>query len=232
MNESLIQFKDVSFFYEQNKALININCRIHAGEAVFLTGHSGAGKSSFLKLLALQAQPCEGEVLINGVDLDTLSDDGKALYRRKIGMVHQYPRFIDDFTIAENVALPLRLRGYSYPEAQKRVRAALYKVGLLDRSLDYFSMLSGGERQRAEIARAIVHRPMILLADEPTGNLDSGLSHEIMDLLMSFQEMGSTLIIVSHDQPLMQRYPIRTLELKKGMLLQHLPTLALTQEIL
>lgn len=217
---TLIKFQGVSRFFLEKQALIDINCSIEQGEFVFLTGHSGAGKSTFLKLIALQDKACEGAVLINDYDLGGLSEEGTNAYRRKIGFIHQSPRFIDDFSIAENVALPLRLRGYSYPEAQRRVRAALYKVGLLNRSQDYFSMLSGGERQRAEIARALVHAPMVILADEPTGNLDRKLSLEIMELLLEFNKIGTTVVIATHDEFILEQYSYRIFELTKGRLTQ------------
>jgi cell division transport system ATP-binding protein len=217
---TLIKFQGVSRFFLEKQALIDINCSIDQGEFVFLTGHSGAGKSTFLKLIALQDKACEGAVSINDYDLGALSEEGANSYRRKIGFIHQSPRFIDDFTIAENVALPLRLRGYSYPEAQRRVRGALYKVGLLNRSQDYFSMLSGGERQRAEIARALVHAPMVILADEPTGNLDRKLSLEIMELLLEFNKIGTTVVIATHDEFILEQYSYRIFELTKGRLTQ------------
>ena len=217
---TLIEFNGVSRYFLEKQALVDINCKIKQGEFIFLTGHSGAGKSTFLKLIALQDKACEGAVNINDINLATLSASGANAYRRKIGFIHQSPRFIEDFTIAENVALPLRLRGYSYPEAQRKVRAALFKVGLLNRSQDYFHMLSGGERQRAEIARALVHAPMIILADEPTGNLDRNLSLEIMELMLEFNKIGTTVIIATHDEFLLQSYNFRIFELDKGQLKQ------------
>jgi cell division transport system ATP-binding protein len=215
---TLIEFKNVSRYFLEKQALIDINCTIDQGEFIFLTGHSGAGKSTFLKLIALQDRACEGIVSINDFNIAELSNAGANAYRRKIGFVHQSPRFIDDFTIAENVALPLRLRGCSYPEAHRRVRSVLFKVGLLNRSQDYFHMLSGGERQRAEIARALVHAPMIILADEPTGNLDRKLSLEIMELMLEFNKIGTTVIIATHDEFLLQHYHFRIFELEQGKL--------------
>ncbi|NBV29178.1 ATP-binding cassette domain-containing protein [bacterium] len=215
---TLIEFERVSRYFLEKQALVNIDCKINEGEFIFLTGHSGAGKSTFLKLIALQDKACEGAVKINNINLSDLSTSGANAYRRKIGFIHQSPRFIDDFTIAENVALPLRLRGFSYPEAQRKVRAALFKVGLLNRSQDYFHMLSGGERQRAEIARALVHSPMIILADEPTGNLDRKLSLEIMELLLEFNKIGTTVIIATHDEFLLQTYNYRIFDLIQGKL--------------
>lgn len=214
----LIKFNNVSRYFLEKQALIDIDCAIGQGEFIFLTGHSGAGKSTFLKLIALQDKACEGVVSINDFNIAELSVAGANAYRRKIGFVHQSPRFIDDFTIAENVALPLRLRGFSYPDAQRKVRAALFKVGLLNRSQDYFHMLSGGERQRAEIARALVHAPMIILADEPTGNLDRSLSLEIMELMLEFNRIGTTVIIATHDEFLLQEYNFRIFELAQGKL--------------
>ena len=168
---ALINFENVSRYFSEKQALVDISCTIQKNELVFLTGPSGAGKSTLLKLIALQDNPCEGVITLNGFDLSALSNQGKQMYRRKIGLVNQTPRFVRDFTIAENVALPLRLRGLSYPQAQRRVRAALYKVGLLERADEYFYQLSGGEKQRVSIARALINDPQIILADEPTGSL-------------------------------------------------------------
>lgn len=215
---TFITFDNVSRFYHEKQALVGISADIEAGEWVFLTGHSGAGKSSFLKLIALQDQPCEGQISINGVNLAALSIEGANAYRQKIGFVHQSPRFIDDFSLAENVALPLRLRGISYPEAQRRVRAILYKVGLLNRAADYFYNLSGGERQRAEIARALIHQPMILLADEPTGHLNWELSQEIMQIFQDCHQSGTTVVMATHDPQLIAQYPGRSFNLSEGRL--------------
>ena len=215
---TFITFERVSRYYLEKEALVDIYAQIAAGEWVYLTGHSGAGKSTLLKLIALQDQPCEGQITINGVDLAALSIDGANAYRQKIGFVHQSPRFIDDFSLAENVALPSRLRGISYPEAQRRVRAILYKVGLLNRAQDYFYNLSGGERQRAEIARALIHQPMILLADEPTGHLNWELSQEIMQIFQDCHQAGTTVIMATHDQQLLSDYPGRCFNLHEGQL--------------
>lgn len=214
----LIRFENVSRFYSEKQALVNVNCSINKDEMLFLTGPSGAGKSTLLKLIALKDQPCEGQIIIGGFDLTSLSSSGRNSYRRKIGVVNQTPRFIKDFTIAENVALPLRLRGFSYPQAQRRVRAALYKVDLLSRADEYFYQLSGGEKQRAEIARAIVHKPAILLADEPTGNLDYALSQDIMNLFYEFNQLGTTVILATHDRFLLSTTKHKILELNKGLI--------------
>lgn len=213
---TLIEFKNASRFFHDKQALVGVNCRVEQGEMVFLTGHSGAGKSTFLKLLALHDHPCEGKVLVNDYSLADLSEEGANMYRRKIGFVQQSPRFIEDFNISENIALPLRLRGYSYPDAQRRVRSVLFKVGLLQRAQDYFHVLSGGERQRAEIARSLVHNPMILLADEPTGNLDRAMSIEIMNLLVDLNKLGTTVIVATHDDFLLRSYAYRVFKLNKG----------------
>jgi cell division transport system ATP-binding protein len=216
--DTFITFDKVSRYYQEKEALVDISAQIEAAEWVYLIGHSGAGKSTLLKLIALQDQPCEGAIKINGINLAALSVQGANAYRQKIGFVHQAPRFIDDFSLAENVALPLRLRGISYPEAQRRVRAILYKVGLLNRAQDYFYNLSGGERQRAEIARALIHQPMILLADEPTGHLNRELSIEIMQIFQDCHQAGTTIIMATHDQGLMQQYPGRCFKLHDGRL--------------
>ena len=166
----------------------------------------------------MQEQPCEGQIILGGYDLVNLSQAGRHSYRRKIGFVNQSPRFIKDFTIAENVALPLRLRGYSYPQAQRRVRAALYKVGLLARADEFFYQLSGGEKQRAEIARAIVHKPLIILADEPTGNLDYALGQDIMNLFYEFNNLGTTIIVATHDRFLLSTTQHKIFELNHGLM--------------
>lgn len=216
--DTFITFEKVSRYYHEKEALVDISAKISAGEWIYLTGHSGAGKSTFLKLIALQDQPCEGQISINGINLAALSLQGANSYRQKIGFVHQSPRFIDDFTLAENVALPLRLRGISYPEAQRRVRAILYKVGLLSRAQDYFYNLSGGERQRAEIARSLIHQPIILLADEPTGHLNKELAREIMQIFHDCHQSGTTVIMATHDQQLITDYPARLFNLHEGRL--------------
>lgn len=216
--ETFISFEKVSRYFHEKEALVDIDAQIAAGEWIYLMGHSGAGKSTFLKLIALQDQPCDGEIKINGINLAALSIEGANAYRQKIGFVHQSPRFIDDFSLAENVALPLRLRGISYPEAQRRVRSILYKVGLLSRAQDYFYNLSGGERGRAEIARALIHQPTILLADEPTGHLNKELSAEIMEIFKDCHNSGTTVIMATHDQQLVAQYPARLFSLHEGRL--------------
>ncbi len=217
----LMEFKNVSRYFPGKQALVDINCSIHQGEFIFLSGPSGAGKSTFLKMVALQDRPSEGEVTINGYSLAQLSTEGENAYRRKIGFVHQMPRFIHDFTLEENVALPLRLRGYRHSETQKKVRAILFKVGLLSRAQGYYHELSGGERQRAEIARALVTDPLIILADEPTGNLDRNMSVEVMDLLIDCHHQGTTVLFATHDRFLLESYPYRCFDLNNGHITIH-----------
>lgn len=217
----LMEFHEVSRYFPGKQALVDINCAIEQGEFVFLSGPSGAGKSTFLKLIALQDRPTTGAISINGYSLEQLSVKGENAYRRKIGFVHQMPRFIHDYTLEENVALPLRLRGYRQSEVQKKVRTTLYKVGLLDRAKDYYHELSGGERQRAEISRALVTDPLIILADEPTGNLDRGMSIEIMDLLIECHRLGTTIVFATHDRYLLESYPYRCFALNHGHLTIH-----------
>ena len=217
----LMEFRNVSRYFPGKQALIDINCSIRQGEFIFLSGPSGAGKSTFLKMIALQDRPNEGEVTINHYSLTQLSQTGENAYRRKIGFVHQMPRFIHDYTLEENVALPLRLRGYHQSETQKKVRAILFKVGLLSRAQGFYHELSGGERQRAEIARALVTDPLILLADEPTGNLDRNMSVEVMDLLIKLHHQGTTVIFATHDRFLLESYPYRCFDLDNGHLTIH-----------
>lgn len=218
--ENLIDFDNVSRFYSGKQALVNVSCSIQKNEIVYLTGPSGAGKSTFLKLIALQEQPCEGIISLNGYDIAGLSQSGRHAYRQKIGFIHQSPRFVRDFTIAENVTLPLRLRGLTYSQAERRVRASLYKVGLLSRANSFFDQLSGGEKQRAEIARAIVHKPILLLADEPTGNLDYHFSQDIMRIFYDFNQLGTTIVISTHDRQVLSRTQKRIFGIESGKLTQ------------
>ncbi|MBM4222319.1 MAG: ATP-binding cassette domain-containing protein [Gammaproteobacteria bacterium] len=214
----LMRFQNVSRYYPGKQALFDVTCSIDVGELVFLSGPSGSGKSTFLKMVALQDNPSDGSIIMNGHKLSDLSKEGQNIYRRKIGFVHQLPRFIDDYTVAENVGLPLRLRGFSSAEVQLRVQAVLCKVGLIDRAESFFPELSGGERQRAEIARALIIDPLILLADEPTGNLDRNCALEIMALLFELNRQGTTVIIATHDRYLLENNPYRSFELNEGRL--------------
>lgn len=214
----LMEFRHVSRYFTGKQILIDINCTIQQGEFVFLSGPSGAGKSTFLKMIALKDSPTEGEILVQGVDLNAISKEESCAYRSNIGFIQQTPQFIPEYTIEDNVALPLRLRGYSYKSALKKARAVLLKVGLLSYAQSFFYQLSGGECQRAEVARAIVTDPAIILADEPTGNLDRNTAMEIMDLLVRMSAEGSTIIFATHDRFLLELYPYRCFSLCKGLI--------------
>jgi len=184
----------------------------------FLTGHSGAGKSTLLKLITLVERSTRGEVTVNNVDLGKVPNRRIPFVRRNIGMIFQDHRLLFDRSVYDNVALPLVIAGHPHKEIGRRVRAALDKVGLLKKEKLEPIMLSGGEQQRVGIARAIVNKPPILLADEPTGNLDPELSTEIMGLFQQFNQVGVSLLIASHDLGLIARMRYRTITLKDGML--------------
>jgi len=215
----MIQFKNVSKRYENgHDALKHINMNLDKGEMAFLTGHSGAGKSTLLKLITLVERSTRGEVTVNDVDLGKVPNRRIPFVRRNIGMIFQDHRLLFDRSVYDNVALPLVIAGHPHKEIGRRVRAALDKVGLLKKEKLEPIMLSGGEQQRVGIARAIVNKPPILLADEPTGNLDPELSTEIMGLFQQFNQVGVSLLIASHDLGLIARMRYRTITLKDGML--------------
>ena len=213
----MIEFSHVSKRYAGGKeALSDISFSIDSGELVFLTGHSGAGKSTLLKLIMQIERVSNGQLVIAGRNMNKLPRRKIPYHRRQIGVVFQNHQLLFDRTVADNVALPLLIEGYNKQEAQRRVRAALDKVGLLDKEKHRPITLSGGEQQRVGIARAIVNKPPILLADEPTGNLDPALSAEIMTLFERFTEVGVTTLIASHDHGLIKRMDKRILALKQG----------------
>lgn len=216
----MIKFEQVSKTYPGGfQALNQVNFHLEPGEMAFLTGHSGAGKSTLLRLISLMERPTTGRVLINGHDLRKISRAQIPYVRRDIGMIFQDHRLLMDKTVLDNVALPLLIEGYSMSEARKRVAAALDKVGLSDKLRYYPMMLSGGEQQRVGIARAIVTKPPLLLADEPTGNLDPKLSLEIIRLFEDFNKIGTSVLIATHDLGLISRLRYRTLTLKEGKMI-------------
>ncbi|MCK8069235.1 cell division ATP-binding protein FtsE [Cobetia sp. 1CM21F] len=200
-------------------ALAGLDFRVERGEMVFLTGHSGAGKSSLLKLIMLLERPSRGRILVAGHDIGRLHTAQVPYYRRQIGVVFQDHQLLTDRNIFHNVALPLMIQGVPPREQARRVRAALDKVGLLHREKALPIELSGGEQQRVGIARAVVNKPALLLADEPTGNLDPALSADIMRLFEDFNRIGTTVMIASHDLALIARLHHRTLELSDGRLI-------------
>jgi cell division transport system ATP-binding protein len=217
----LIEFSDVSKRYAGGfEALKDISFSIARGEMLFLTGRSGAGKSSLLKLIMLMERPSSGRIVVNGLDLTTLPGRKVPTLRRDIGVVFQNHQLLSDRSVFDNVALPLTILGYQPREIARRVRAALDKVGLLSKEKMSPLTLSGGEQQRVGLARAVVHKPPILLADEPTGNLDPELSRDVMLLFEQFNQVGVTVLIASHDLGLIARMPHRLLTLRDGSLVR------------
>ncbi len=200
------------------QALKNVSFEIAEGEMVFLTGHSGAGKSTLLKLIAAIERPNLGSVLVNNKNVGVLKERAVPYLRRNLGIIFQDHKLLFDRSVFDNVMLPLQICGFDYRESHKRVRAALDKVGLLKREKSNLIALSGGEQQRLCIARAIVNRPAILLADEPTGNLDAEYAHEIMVIFKSFHQVGATLLISTHDESVLQDTNVRVLNLRQGEL--------------
>ena len=188
------------------------------GSMTFLTGHSGAGKSTFLKLLLRLDRPSRGQILVNEVNIGQLAESRLPGYRQQIGAVFQDHHLLGHRSVFDNVALPLRVAGMREREAGRRVRAALSAVSLLDKERLFPGHLSTGEQQRVGIARAVVNRPRILLADEPTGNLDPELSRDIMDLFRQFHQVGTTVIIASHDQALIESMGVHIVVLSHGQL--------------
>ena len=216
----MIELKRVSKrFGDSREALREINLTLPQGSLTFLTGHSGAGKSTLLRLLLRMQLASRGQVLVGGVDLASMRRRDVPRYRQRIGVVFQDHMLLPERTVFDNVALPLVIAGYREADRARRVRAALSRVGLLEREGQFPTELSAGERQRVGIARAVVNRPTVLLADEPTGNLDPALSSEIMQLFLEFRRVGITVIIASHDLDLIGRLRQRVLTLEQGRLI-------------
>jgi cell division transport system ATP-binding protein len=215
----VIQFSAVAKRYPGgHEALRGVSVEIGAGEMVAITGRSGAGKSTLLKLAAGIERASSGTVVVQGQNLGALGETALAVLRRRIGFVFQDHKLLFDRNAFENVALPLRVAGFARDEIGRRVRAALDKVGLLAREKAAPVALSGGEQQRLCIARAIVNRPAILIADEPTGNLDADYARAILELFASFHQVGVTVLLSSHDEASLQRLGCRRLALAGGTL--------------
>jgi len=213
----MIHLHAVSKRYPSGKeALRNVSLDIAAGEMAFLTGHSGAGKSTLLRLIARVERATRGEILVGGHNLTRLKRRQVPYFRRHVGVVFQDPRLLADRTVLDNVALPLVVAGYRHREIGRRVRAALDQVGLRDKERAMPATLSGGEQQRVGIARAVVNRPPLVLADEPTGNLDPVLSREIMHLFERFNQVGVTVLVATHDLGLLRHFRHRILSLRHG----------------
>ena len=215
----MIRFEGVTKRYPSGReALADLSLEVAPGEMVFLTGHSGAGKSTALKLIALIERPTRGQIVVGGQNLAAIARRGIAGYRRRIGMVFQDHKLLHDRPVWDNVALPLVIQGTPHRELDKRVRAALDQVGLLGRERSFPIELSTGEQQRVGIARAVVGKPPILIADEPTGNLDPDLALEVMRLFKRFNEVGVTVMIASHDVHLIDQLGVRRIALAAGRL--------------
>jgi cell division transport system ATP-binding protein len=216
----VIRFSAVTKRYPGgHEALRGVSVEIAAGEMVAITGHSGAGKTTLLKLAAGIERPTAGTVLVQGQNLGALGETALAVLRRRIGFVFQDHKLLFDRNAFENVALPLRIGGYAHDETGRRVRAALDKVGLLGREKAMPVALSGGEQQRLCIARAIVNRPSMLVADEPTGNLDADSARAIVELFLSFHQVGVTVLLSTHDEAALGRIEGRRVRLAAGELM-------------
>jgi len=213
----MILFEDVSKIYSGNHAALKqVDFHLKQGEMAFLTGHSGSGKSTLLKLISLMERPTTGRMVLNGNDISNIKGNDIPYLRRHIGMIFQDHRLLMHRTVLENVGLPLLIEGYSRYEIKRRSLAALEKVGLMGKEDCAPIHLSGGEQQRVGIARAIINQPPLLLADEPTGNLDPKLSLEILSLFESLNELGMSVLIATHDLGLIAKMRYRTLTLKDG----------------
>jgi cell division transport system ATP-binding protein len=215
----MINFVNVSKRYpETGDVLRNVSFHLQRGEMAFLTGHSGAGKSTLLRLISVTERCSRGQILVDEQDLSSAKDSQVPYIRRKMGFIYQDYKLLQDRTVFDNVALPLVIAGYSHHEVTRRVRASLDKVSLNGKEKKYPFALSGGEQQRVGIARAVVNKPPIIIADEPTGNLDPALSAEIMTLFEQFQQVGVTILIASHDISLITKLNHRVLKLDHGQL--------------
>ena len=216
----MIHFDQVSKRYDGGfEALSSLSFHIEKGEFVFLTGHSGAGKSTLLKLITAIEKPSSGQVRVDGIQMKSMNRRDIAFYRRKLGIVHQDHQLLMSHSVFENVAQPLIVSGEHPSDIKRRVHAALDKVGLLSKEQFRPIQLSGGEQQRVGIARAVVKKPDIILADEPTGNLDPALSNDIMNLFAQFNDIGTTVLIASHDLGLIARLNYRVMSLNQGKLI-------------
>ncbi len=218
----MIEFQNVTKRYPGGQdALSNVSLNLGAGEMAFLTGHSGAGKSTLLKIISLIEKPTRGQALLNRINLKTISRHRVPYVRRNIGIIFQDHQLLFDRPVFDNVAMPLISQGYRHQEIAKRTRAALDKVGLLNKEKSMPITLSGGEQQRVGIARAVVHKPMLLLADEPTGNLDPVLSREIMQIFLDFNQVGVSVLVASHDLMLIDELQKPVLTLNQGKMIHN-----------
>lgn len=216
----MIQLEQVSKQYPNgHEALREVSFELERGEMAFVLGHSGAGKSTLFKLITMIERPTAGHITVDGMQLNKLKENRIPALRRDIGVIFQDHKLLRDRTVFDNVALPLIVVGMAHEEIKKRVRAALGKVGLDGKERAMPDTLSGGEQQRVGIARAVINRPNILLADEPTGNLDTALSEEIIDIFTDFNQVGVTVLIATHDLHQVERLSKRTIELAHGRII-------------
>ena len=214
----MITFENVTKSYGNGApALSNLNIEIEEGEFVFVVGTSGSGKSTFIKLLLKELEPTEGKIIVNDTELRKLRSGKTAKYRRKVGVVFQDFRLLKDRNVYENIAFAQRVIGVSTREIKKNVPRMLSLVGLSEKYKSFPNELSGGEQQRVALARALVNKPALLLADEPTGNLDPGNSWEIMKLLDEINKQGTTVVVVTHNMEIVERMQKRVITIKKGI---------------
>ncbi|HEX5341414.1 MAG TPA: ATP-binding cassette domain-containing protein [Duganella sp.] len=214
----MIEFRNVSKQYSSDvTALRDVSFTVNKGELVFLAGPSGAGKSTLMKMIAAMERPSSGQVIVNGQDISRIKPVAVPFLRRNLGLIFQQQRLLTDRSVLANVMLPLLVTGASHGQAEQRARAALEKVGLGDRASAQPLALSGGEQQRVSIARAIVNRPQVILADEPTANLDRASANKVLDALKAFNSVGVTCLISSHDEVMLDA-AARVIHLNQGQL--------------
>ena len=218
MTDNIVQFHNVSHRYGETgaPALTDLSFTMRRGEMVFVTGASGAGKSTLLRLVALLTRPTRGQIIVNGVNLAGIKRSKIPAYRQQIGIVFQNFNLLNDRTVHDNVALPLVIRGFRHQDIARRVRAALDSVGLLGKEKELPLSLSGGEQQRVGIARSIVTKPMLLIADEPTGNLDPRLARDVMQVFERFNKVGVSVLVATHAIDLIRQLPHRMVHLHQG----------------
>ena len=221
----MIEFKDVTKIYDSNgtKALDNVNIKIDDGEFVFVVGSSGAGKSTFLKLIMHEEKPTEGEVIVNGYSSSKLKKRMVPYYRRTMGIVFQDFRIIPKMSVYDNVAFAMRVIGAKEKDIRKRVPYILNLVGLSKKARSMPNELSGGEQQRVSLARALVNNPDLIIADEPTGNVDPEMSHEIVDLLTKINNSGTTIVMVTHEHELVRSFQRRVIVIQNGAVVSDTP---------
>ena len=213
----MIEFIDVSKTYPNGThALYNINLKIDKGEFVYIVGASGAGKSTFLKLITCEEKPNSGQIIVNGVHLETIRKRNIPYLRRNMGLVFQDFRLIETMNVFDNIAFAMRVVGAREKEIQKRVPYFLNMVGLSHKAKMFPSELSGGEKQRIGLARALINRPEMLIADEPTGNIDPAMSYEMLGMLSEINKHGTTVVMVTHEHVLVREFPHRIVEINNG----------------